>query len=78
MKPVQVVAILGEPEKTETDVDGTTFYYANISGYGELVFSAESDLGDRLDSWTEPFWPVVEKSLRVKTEITSETHKVTP
>jgi outer membrane protein assembly factor BamE (lipoprotein component of BamABCDE complex) len=78
MKPVQVVAILGEPEKTETDVDGTTFYYANISGYGELVFSAESDLGDHLNSWTEPFWPAIEDSLKVETEIISETHKVNP
>ena len=59
----QVHALLGEPEKSKTDAEGTREYYGDAAGHGELYLSTRSDLKEYLDSWTEPFWPAVEKSL---------------
>jgi len=63
MTVIQVHALLGEPERSETNVEGRREHYGAVSGHGELYFPAHSDLEEYLDSWIEPFWPAVEKSL---------------
>lgn len=59
----QVHHLLGQPEKNEVNAQNRKEYYGDVSGYGELHFSARSNLEERLDSWTEPFWPMVKMSL---------------
>ncbi len=63
MSVKQVNAILGELEGSITRVEGTVKCYGDVPGHGELFFPAHSDLEEYLDSWIEPFWPAVEKSL---------------
>jgi hypothetical protein len=60
----EVHRLLGQPERSETNVQGRKEYYGDVSGHGELYFSARSNLEECLDSWIEPFWPAIENSLR--------------
>lgn len=57
----QVHVLLGDPERTKTNVQGRKEYYGNVPGHGELLFASRSDLKEYLDSWVEPFWPAVER-----------------
>jgi len=72
MKPGQVHALLGEPERIKTSVEGRREYYGDISGHGELYFTARPDLEEYLDSWIEPFWPAVEKELALSPRVEQE------
>ena len=60
----EVHRLLGQPERSETNVQGRKEYSGDVSGHGELYFSARSNLEECLDSWIEPFWPAIENSLR--------------
>jgi len=63
MTPKQVYGVLGEPHTSKTTVEATREQYGHVSGHGQLYFTVRSDSEERLDSWIEPFWPAVEKSL---------------
>lgn len=65
----QVHVLLGEPEKTETNVQRTKEYYGSVPGHGELLFASRSDSEEYLDSWIEPLWPAVEKTLHAESEL---------
>jgi outer membrane protein assembly factor BamE (lipoprotein component of BamABCDE complex) len=62
----QVHRLLGPPEKSEYGKE----CYGGVSGYGELYFSARSGRNpeERLDSWTEPSWLMVKKSLNTENQ----------
>lgn len=60
----EVHRLLGQPERSETNMQGRKEYYGDVSGHGELYFSVCSNLEECLDSWIEPFWPAIENSLR--------------
>jgi len=66
----QVHRLLGQPEKSEANAQNRKEFYGDVSGYGELCFSARSGRNreERLDSWTEPFWPMVKMSLNTKSQ----------
>ncbi len=63
MPPKKIHLLLGEPERSETNIEGKRTYYGDVPGHGKLSFRVASDFNEYLDSWIEPFWPVVEKSL---------------
>ncbi|MFH1614980.1 MAG: hypothetical protein ABIG61_07840 [Planctomycetota bacterium] len=61
MTPQQVHAILGLPGKSSAGIPGIAESYGQTPGHGTLFFAAREPLSEKLQSWNEPFWPVVVK-----------------
>lgn len=51
--------LLGEPAKSDINMESSLHYYGDINGHGELCYTPNANTEDCLTSWVEPFWPHV-------------------
>jgi hypothetical protein len=69
----QVHAILGEPDKSESNGRRLVLSYGGVKGFGQIILTGRSDSSLCLDYWKEPFW---DKELRTLTATSESDNEI--